>query len=159
VTDYTATPSSGSVAVRGADASRSITFSPASATTYGVTFTESGLPSGTNWSVTFRGFQKSSTSDTIQFAAANGTYKFIVGPVVGYNATPSSGNVSVTGTSVFQGISFASTSSSSSSSTPLTSEWWFWALIALLVLALIVGIAVAVARRPKEEPKAPETPT
>jgi len=154
VTGFTATPSSGSVPVSGAAASQTISFTAVPATTYGVTFTESGLPSGTTWSVTFRGIQKNSTSDSIDFVAANGTYKFTVGAVGGYNATPSSGNLSVAGTSATQGISFASTSSSSSS-TPLTSEWWFWALIALLVLAIIIGVAIAVTRRPKE----PQTPT
>ncbi|MEM3327960.1 MAG: S53 family peptidase, partial [Thermoplasmata archaeon] len=44
-------------------------------TTYTVTFTESGLPSGTSWSVTFNSNTKSSTTNTISFTGiANGTY-------------------------------------------------------------------------------------
>ncbi|MEM4105369.1 MAG: S53 family peptidase, partial [Thermoplasmata archaeon] len=48
-------------------------------TTYTVTFTESGLPSGTSWSVTFNSNTKSSTTNTISFTGiANGTYSYSV---------------------------------------------------------------------------------
>ena len=46
--------------------------------TYHVTFTETGLPSGTSWSVTLAGSTQSSTTGTIQFSKANGTYAFTV---------------------------------------------------------------------------------
>ena len=44
---------------------------------YTVTFTESGLPSGTSWSVTFGGAQSPSTTTTISFSGvASGLYSF-----------------------------------------------------------------------------------
>ncbi|MEM3325620.1 MAG: S53 family peptidase, partial [Thermoplasmata archaeon] len=65
-------------------------------TTYTVTFTESGLPSGTSWSVTFNSNTKSSTTNTISFTGiANGTYSYSVGAVSGYTASPSSGTITV----------------------------------------------------------------
>ncbi len=65
--------------------------------TYSVTFTESGLPAGTNWSVGLGDSSGNSTADTITFPAVNGTYAYRVGEVPGYSATPARGSVSVTG--------------------------------------------------------------
>lgn len=62
-----------------------------------VTFTESGLPSGTSWSVTLAGSTESGTGSSISFNEANGTYAYTVAPVAGYNATPSSGSIIVQG--------------------------------------------------------------
>ncbi|MEM4058869.1 MAG: hypothetical protein QXZ12_09185, partial [Thermoplasmata archaeon] len=73
-----------------------------------VTFTESGVPSGTTWSVTFNGNTKSSTTNTISFTGiANGTYSYSVGVVSGYTANPSSGTIIVNGANVNQAITFS----------------------------------------------------
>ena len=109
VAGYTASPSSGSVTVNGADESQAITFTPIPPTTYMVTFTETGLPSGTEWSVTVSG----STVSALAPAAAslsepNGTYSYTVGTVAGYTASPSSGTVTVNGVAVTQAIAFSS---------------------------------------------------
>ncbi|MGC9137644.1 MAG: S53 family peptidase, partial [Thermoplasmata archaeon] len=74
--------------------------------TYTVTFTESGLPSGTSWSVTLAGSTKSSTTNTITFSEPNGSYSFSVGTVTGYTASPSSGTINVNGANVNQAITF-----------------------------------------------------
>ncbi len=68
--------------------------------TYTVTFTESGLPSGTTWNVTFNGNTKSSTGTSISFVVTPGTYSYsISNPAysngVAYYPSPSSGSVSV----------------------------------------------------------------
>ena len=91
---YFAAPSSGSVTVDGADVSAAIVFTPV---TYSVTFSESGLPSGTLWSVTLNGRAQSSTGTAITFTEPNGTYRFSIGGITGYRATPNSGSVSVDG--------------------------------------------------------------
>jgi subtilase family serine protease len=81
-------------------------------TTYTVTFTESGLPSGTSWSVTFNGNTKSSTTTTISYTGiANGSYSYTVGSVSGYTASPSSGTITVNGANVNQAITFTASSS------------------------------------------------
>ncbi|MGA8512963.1 MAG: thermopsin family protease [Thermoplasmata archaeon] len=75
--------------------------------TSSVTFTETGLSSGTSWSVTLGASTLSSTGTTITFREPNGTYAFTVGPVSGYNANPSSGSIRVAGIPVNQPITFA----------------------------------------------------
>lgn len=105
VPGYAATPLKGSVKVAGAAPSPiSIAFS---VRTYTVTFQESGLPSGTSWSVTLGGTQKTSTTSTITFTEPNATYDFTMGSVAGYAASPASGYVTVSGSNVTEAISFS----------------------------------------------------
>ena len=66
-------------------------------TDYAVTFTESGLASGTSWSVTFNGNTQSSTGTSTSFSVPNGTYSYTIGSVTGYSVSPSSGSVTVNG--------------------------------------------------------------
>jgi len=81
----------------------SIISTPAQATkTYTVTFTESSLPAGTQWSVTFNGLTKSSTANIITFTgvlAGNYTWNasliIAVGSGTRYVAQTSSGTISV----------------------------------------------------------------
>ena len=75
---YHPAPGSGTVKVNGAPIGQSITFSPVS---YSVTFTESGLPTSTIWSVTLAGTLLSSSTSTIAFAEPNGTYGYGLGAV------------------------------------------------------------------------------
>ena len=107
VAGYIATPSSGSVTVNGANQTVSITFTPSAASTYAVTFSESGLPSGTSWSVTLNGAMKSGTGNIV-FTEPNGTYGYAIGTVTGYTASSSSGNVSVIGLPISLSIAFTS---------------------------------------------------
>ncbi len=76
-------------------------------TTYLVNFTESGLPSGTSWSVILNGQSQSSSLKAIFFSEPNGSYAYTVGGVSGYSASPSSGNVVVNGSVVRVAISFS----------------------------------------------------
>jgi hypothetical protein len=69
---------------------------------YDVTFTESGLPAGTEWSVTFDSVTQSSKSNTITFTGVSaGSYSWSVstpisgGTGVQYIASPSSGTMNV----------------------------------------------------------------
>jgi hypothetical protein len=105
VSGYISSPNSGSLTVSGADVNRAITFT--AAPTYTVSFTESGLSSGTSWSVTLSGVTHSSTTSTVSFTESAGTYSYSVGAVNGYSASPSSGSVSVTSSNVNQAITFS----------------------------------------------------
>ncbi len=60
-------------------------------------FTETGLPTGTNWSVTLNGMTESSTGPSIEFSYQDvlDTATFVVGSVAGYVAIPSSGNLTL----------------------------------------------------------------
>ncbi len=73
---------------------------------YGITFTENGLPSGISWSVTLNGTTESSTSNSITFQEPNGSYSYTVGIYQGYSASPYSGTVTVNGGSQTVGITF-----------------------------------------------------
>ena len=106
VSGYTASPSSGSGTVNGAAVMESVTFTAVGPVTFRVTFTESGLPSGTSWSVTLNGKMSSSTTSAISFTDPNGTYAFAVGAVARYTASPSSGSVTVNGAAVSQSVTF-----------------------------------------------------
>ena len=135
VAGYAVSPASGSITVAGAPVSRAITFS----FQYVVTFTENGLPAGTTWSVTLAGTSKSSTSTAISFSEGNGTYAFTLGSVSGYDASPSSGNVSVSGTAASKTVAFTP----ASSGTPGAGEGLF-GLPGYTGLILIVVVIVAV---------------
>ncbi|MGP8078768.1 MAG: hypothetical protein ACLQC7_02870 [Thermoplasmata archaeon] len=82
--------------------------------TYSVTFQESGLPDGTNWSVQLVGpsaewgfFYNDSANTSIGFALPNGTYDFAVASLGRpYVASPASGNVTVNGASATVGVVF-----------------------------------------------------
>jgi hypothetical protein len=73
---------------------------------YKVTFTESGLPSHTNWQVTLNGRSSSSTGTTITFTISNGTYSVsIVSTGYTYTSNPTS-PLTVNGTAVPVAVTF-----------------------------------------------------
>ncbi len=76
------------------------------AKTFSASFSEVGLPAGTEWSVTLNGSTASSTTSTITFAEPNGAYAYVVGTLPGYDAFPLSGLVTVSGATVNQEITF-----------------------------------------------------
>lgn len=103
VPGYVASTVSGTVDLNGASNVVTIDFTPV---TYGVAFTESGLSSGTSWSVTFNGNKEASTGSTISFSAANGTYSYTIGAVAGFTPASSSGTVTVRGASTSVSMQF-----------------------------------------------------
>ncbi|MEM4067525.1 MAG: hypothetical protein QXV17_11790 [Candidatus Micrarchaeaceae archaeon] len=91
-------------------------FSPSTTTQpsrqYTVTFIESGLPSGTSWSVTFNNVTKSSNFSIITFTnIANGTYSYAISTSQ-YNASPSSGSITINNANVTQNITFTTITTS-----------------------------------------------
>jgi len=110
VAGYTSNVTGGPVVVDGAAVHVEIGFTSTGVPTYTVTFDESGLPSSTPWTVTLEGTPVGSTTSTIQFTEADGTFSFSVGAVDGYTSAPSSGALTVSGSAVTQDIVFTSTS-------------------------------------------------
>ena len=74
---------------------------------YQVAFTESGLPSGTQWSINFNSAVISASTPTISVNALNGTFTYTVGSVNGYLPNPGSGTVTVAGKNSTNGIVFS----------------------------------------------------
>jgi len=94
-------PYAGTETVNGAALAVTVSYTPV---TYGVTFSESGLPSGLTWKVTFNGNPMSLTtnggSDTLAFASVpNGTYGYAISGIAGYaqSTVPYSGSEVVNG--------------------------------------------------------------
>jgi len=73
---------------------------------FAVVFTETGLPNGTEWSITVQGIKHSSTTDTINFSEPNGTYSFRIGAETGYSHAGSPTSVKVTGGPVNVTVTF-----------------------------------------------------
>ncbi|HEV2519396.1 MAG TPA: right-handed parallel beta-helix repeat-containing protein [Thermoplasmata archaeon] len=144
--DYSITPSPGSFTVVGAPMTIALT---AKEILYNLTFSESGLSSGTSWSVTVNGVTKSSTSATIVFQEPNGSYSYSVGSVNGYSVTPAHGTASVAGGAAVFAAAYAN---SGLTGTAL-------ALLVGLVLVLIAAIAgwVMYMRARKPKPPTPMT--
>ncbi len=94
----------GSFTVNGSSLSQSVTFTEV---TYHVTLTESGLPSGTSWSVTLNGKTSSYSTASAVFALQNGTYTFEIGNVSGYSVSQSSLTVAVNAAGVSKVVSFS----------------------------------------------------
>jgi YVTN family beta-propeller protein len=119
ISRYTSTPSSGTVTVRGNTAAPTIAFAPlplGGNATYAVTFSETGLPAGSRWSVTLDRVVNASTSPTLGFTASNGSWPFAVGGISGYSATPSSGTVAVMGGPRSVAVRFSANVSATASS-------------------------------------------
>ncbi len=148
--EYTASPSSGSISVKGANANQAITFTPVKTTVskYTVTFTESGLPSGTSWSVTFNGTTETSTTDTITFTVANGTYSYSIGNITGYKVDPLSGSLNINGSNTSQTITFSSNTTSKTPPKGISSDE-IYAIEGAIAALIIIGASVAVVRRRK----------
>ncbi|MEM3489754.1 MAG: zinc ribbon domain-containing protein, partial [Nitrososphaerota archaeon] len=87
-----------------------------SSSQYTVDFTQTGLPSGTLWSVTLNGTAESSTSNSISFLEPNGTYQYDVEfSGSGYTFSPQSGTVDVKGSSLVVPIVFSKKTGTSTS--------------------------------------------
>ena len=106
---FTDNPSSGSITVNGGPAGASITFTAIPAGSYSVTFRETGLPTGANWSATLAGKSVSATGSTLSFTEKNGTYNYTVNAPTGYAASPSSGSLTVSGKAISQSLTFTKT--------------------------------------------------
>jgi hypothetical protein len=128
-TIYVPDPSFGNVSVNGSNASVSVVFTPL--TYYHLTFSETGLPSGTFWSVALNGSSPSwfqpdavragwsdqgsswngSTGSNVNFTVPNGNYSYAIGNVTNgsrlYVPTPASGNVTVNGSSATVDVTFS----------------------------------------------------
>jgi hypothetical protein len=71
-----------------------------------VSFVETGLKAGVQWSVKLGYGSNSSTTNTITFVEPNGKYPFSVGAMTGLTASPASGNVTLSGVNATQAILF-----------------------------------------------------
>jgi hypothetical protein len=127
---YLPTPSSGSVLVSGRTVTVLVVYASLSSPTFTVTFTESGLPVDTNWSVWLSDYQEWSVGTSLNFTEANGSFDFSVNVVAGYGASPDDGSVHVSGKNASQAITFTPAAESeflvtfTETGLPSDTEWW-----------------------------------
>jgi hypothetical protein len=104
---FVSVPTSVSVTVAGTPPLSVITLEYGST----VTFTESGLYSATMWTVSFDGYNPISYGTTISvYLVTNGTYSWSVSAVSGYTASPTSGQIKITGAPGAASVTFTPTS-------------------------------------------------
>jgi YVTN family beta-propeller protein len=140
-------PYNGSLAVGGAPvAEPMLVFSQV---VYPVTFSESGLPSGTNWTLTLGSRMSWSTSDSMPFTSSNGTIPFTVGPVAGYSANVSHASIAVHGSPVSVTIEFRpkTAASAPASGFPPLAEY---ALLGGMVIGVALGLTILLRSRPRK---------
>lgn len=102
-----ATPLPGKFNATGSEINVSIHFSEL----YAVTFMETGLLSGTTWSLNLSGSSVSADwNSNITFSLPNGTYSFIVPATSGFVSSPGSGHIIVKGSSITVKVNFSTTS-------------------------------------------------
>ena len=143
---YESTPASGTFTVNGHTVSMSVSFSEVK---YSVTFTESGLPSGTTWYVNLSNGMKSGaiTGTSYSFSVTNGTYSYSLGSVSGYNSSVSSGSISVKGTGVSKSVSFSAIKKPSPSSGMSTTE--LYGIAGGVAGIALIGSVLAIVRKRK----------
>ncbi|MCL4421092.1 MAG: hypothetical protein M1477_05330 [Candidatus Thermoplasmatota archaeon] len=145
---YEPVPSSGSFKVDSSAASESVSFLKL----YTVAFTESGLPSGTSWSVTLNGTMETLTTNTITFSLPNGTYSYTIGKISGYNISKSSGSLTINGKNATQSITFSSVPSTTpppkKSSPPSgISSYELYGIVGGVILVAAIASAFAFTRK------------
>ena len=95
---------------------------------YTVTFIETGLPYGDEWTAAFNGLNNKSLSpENISFTAPNGTYSYSIPGIPGYHPSSGSGMVKVDGGGVTVQVNFQLTTYSvvfSESGLPSGTEWY-----------------------------------
>lgn len=74
-----------------------VALGPGRSTEYPVTFSETGLPQETPWTVTLGGTPKTESTADILFSEPNGSHAFTVGSVPGYVANVTHGTLRVSG--------------------------------------------------------------
>jgi len=131
-------------------------------TNYSVTFAETGLPSGTNWSVSMGGVQHSSSDTSIVFMDPNGAYQYTVVAVPGYAASPSSGSATVSGKAVTIVIQFTATSPTNGNGNGGTkilglTSTDFYLLVAGVAAAVVVVVAMLYLLRRKSKSGGPDS--
>ena len=155
---YTVSTAKGSVTVNGFPVPVPIVFT---LVTYVVTFQETGLASDTTWWVTFNSLPQETNTTAMAFSVANGTYRFAVTAISGFTISPASGNVTVNGTGSTLTITFTSSNvpPAHSGSSPSGTPWWVYAVIAVVIAALVLGIVLLLRQRKGPTATAPNAPS
>ncbi|MEM3193236.1 MAG: NosD domain-containing protein [Candidatus Parvarchaeota archaeon] len=143
ISGYRANAYTGTVMINGSSVSISVVWS---VITYPITISETGIPSGTSWTVTlsgtaFNGNQinttLSSTTNSITFNEPNGSYSFTAHLPSGYTSSSAKGSITVSGTSATAKITIQSQTN------------YLSYIIVVVIVVVIIAAVITVTRRKK----------
>lgn len=119
---------------------------PFTSLTYNVTFTESGLPSGTAWYVNLSNGMKSGaiTTSTYSFSLTNGSVSYTIAGTSGYSANRTSGSFTVNGYNMAISVKFSKPPSPSSSITAIEE----YSIVGAVVVIALIGAFIWKRRSP-----------
>ena len=103
---YTPSPASGNVTVSGARIDVNVSFANSTTRSFSAKFVESGLPSGTNWSVDLNGLTRTTATTILTFSEGNGSYPWYAAATVNGTSVNASGVVRVNGANVSVNATF-----------------------------------------------------
>ena len=101
---WSATPDAGTVTVNGSSVGLGISFARV---VYTVTLTETGLPSGTRWSVVFNGTTTATTGASFNWSVPNGSYPYRILGIAGWTTSGYAGTIGVNGSAVTRAVPWA----------------------------------------------------
>lgn len=137
-------PYAGALAVSGAARFESLNFSRM---TYAVTFSETGLPAGTEWTVSVNLTPYSSNDSEVVVNLPNGSCPFRVGGITGYRSSPINGTLSVNGTDLTEPVSFTKL--------PFLTPTELLAVAGASIAAVLAAVVVFVRHRRRRSPAGP----
>lgn len=105
---YVASPGSGVATVNGASVTVTVSIAQPRVTYYTLSFSESGLPQGTDFTVSI-GIATDSGNPSVSFTVPDGTYYYTIADVGDYVPSPASGSATINGASTTVNIAFAET--------------------------------------------------
>jgi len=105
--NYSAHPLYGQIVIDGASQTVSIAWNRSMTSRYGVTFVETGIPRGVNWSVTFDNITETSKTNRIYFSVFSGLYSYNINEISGYSVTPGYGTLLITNSDAIIYIHFS----------------------------------------------------
>ena len=153
IAGFLATPTSGNVTVAAGPATQVIIFGPIPET-FTVTFTATGLPTGSTWTVYFGTTSISGTTASVSFTVTNGSWAFGISAPSGYSASPAGGTVKVNGANVSETIAITQNSGQGGTTSNNGFGTLAIALVALFVVLTVVFLALALYWRGRKPPAA-----
>lgn len=108
---------------------------------YNVTFTETGLSAGTEWSVDVNGNVLHSDKGNITFTMYNGTYNYSVTPISGYSVSNGNGTFNVNGNAKNVTVAFTRDNTNHIPA-PINNKIDYKMAISLGILAIVALLAI-----------------
>ena len=141
---YTPSIATGTFTVNGSIVKEYVKFNPVN---YTITFKETGLSSGTSWSVNFNGVNYSSTSNSIAVMEHNGTFNYTVNTISGYTVSPAHGTFNINGNVKQINITFTPVKKVTKSILPVISPLDSYIIMGVEAAGILALLVTVIRRR------------